>query len=211
MQTSRVLINDNSVSITSRIANIMNESFCDWCESVFDTIANEINNQFELKFVSNPIECEIMKYYGLRHPDCLQVRTEDPSIVMPIAVRFQSLIQALPSVAEKMIFPVKRNVCIHYSCSMLEGIVTSMIERYKSITSQLPEKLGFIFEVGKCVQSVGDISNDSINILLVSTQEEYDFYMSLLSDNTSETYVIFHDDCELTFSLPVQRYDYFFI
>lgn len=197
MQTSRVLINNKSVSITSRIANIMNESFCDWCESIFDTIANEINNQFVLKFISNPVECAVIKYYGSRHPDCLEVQTEDPSIIMPIALRYQSLIQSLPLELDKLIVPADRNVCINYSASISEDTVNGMIEGYGILLSQLPDKLAFQFIKGMNVNSCDDLNPDSINIILTASEEEFDFYMKALSDSHLETYVILNDNSEL--------------
>lgn len=60
-RTSRILINNKTISSYGEIANFLREPFSVWAGKILDAIARELNDDFELEFTSTDIETAILK------------------------------------------------------------------------------------------------------------------------------------------------------
>lgn len=69
-RTSRILINNKTISSYGEIANFLREPFSVWAGKILDAIARELNDDFELEFISTDIETAILKKIAENHDCC---------------------------------------------------------------------------------------------------------------------------------------------
>ncbi len=69
-RSSRILINGKTVSPYSEIANYLLEPFTFWAPKILDALSRELNDDFELKFTSAPIEIAVMQKLAQLNENC---------------------------------------------------------------------------------------------------------------------------------------------
>ena len=72
-EKSRIMINGNSVSEYSQLANYLQESFEVWSSVILDSIEQELNDEFELEVISDEFHSRILKEMADGYDDCISI------------------------------------------------------------------------------------------------------------------------------------------
>ncbi len=90
-EKSRIIINGNSISEYSQLANYLQESFEIWSSAILEAIGQELNDEFELEIVSDEFHSRLLKEMAERYGDCISVLEKSFLLNQSVLERFEKL------------------------------------------------------------------------------------------------------------------------
>ena len=108
-ESSRILINGNSISEYSQLANFLQESFEIWCPVILEHIEQELNDDFALEIVSDEFHSRIIKARAERQECCLAVVEKPFPICLSVQERLEKLSRLESNVETKKLLFVSKN------------------------------------------------------------------------------------------------------
>ncbi len=96
-----ILVDDKAFSPYSTVSNYLLSPFESWCEKIGESIADELNDDFSLTFVSDRTEGIILEsYIRNRCPECVSFSFGDYENPIPVQVRCHLLSEALSRIGD---------------------------------------------------------------------------------------------------------------
>ncbi len=188
-QTSKVILNGHSVSITSRIANYMTEPIEHWGTEILDCIASEMNDCYDLMFISNPIECSLMEYWASQHPKCTSFEMKNFSVALPASLRCKTLSATFGSTCPDL-FRVN-SIQVNVYGMDAERLSAGARANF----SEMPEGLTVSVNSSDSFPSPDELNQTANSIIIVSSDAELSKMVSAYSKTTKNVFIV-HNSSE---------------
>lgn len=193
-KTSRILINNKTISAYGEIAKYLREPFSVWAIKILDAIARELNDDFELEFISTDIETAILKKIAENNENCKKFSAKNFIVQSSISERIKQYEKI--SNGSEIKHKKELNICSNDS-DMLAYIRSSLIKN-SIADSNTENKISLNYEqfcsVSCLFCSEGSCDGTTPEIYISKEQEKVLSYINDKSDNIKLAILISEDN-----------------